>query len=68
MLDYIYLYDTDGNLLKEWYQEPRPVVEKNIFEEEFWNHFVTQDRYSTFIWTYDLTNDILITDDMLIND
>lgn len=68
MLDYIYLYDTDGNLLKEWYQEPRPVVERNIFEEKFWNHFVTQDRYSTFIWTYDLTNDILITDDMLIND
>lgn len=52
----IYVYDTEGNVFREWHMEDMTAEEHSIFKEETWKHYKEQmegPEYA-FIWVYDI--------------
>lgn len=58
-LDDIYIYDTDGNVLRKWHQAGMTVEENGIFKEDEWRHYKEpiEGPLYFFIWVYDIRNE-----------
>lgn len=56
-MNYLYIYDMDGNLLREWIQATTPPSLNTIYYKEYWRHYYTHNIY--FTWVYDITKDTL---------
>lgn len=55
----IYVYDTEGNVFREWHLEDMTTEEHSIFKEEVWKHYkehIEGPKYA-FIWVYDICNE-----------